>query len=393
MQCGGLFQQVQDEQQQVHKHAADQSGNHPGRGSGGGGRLGHLGGNGGGGGGGGGRFRENRSIKAGSRKFWWQPLHDQFQIDQQVIGRVVPILNPSGEHVFDDLRAPGTQFGIQVVRRYQFFFEVGLHHLFGVGSGEGHLAGHHVIEGRAQAIDVGGGCDVHLAAYLFGRNVERRAERFVLLGFGCFGVVHVPGQSKVRQFRNPRFGDHDVPGLDVPVQESFSVRVLQSQRDLLNDLQRASFGKFAFFFQKLMHIGAIHVLHHEVVATSHRPDVHCGNDVGVVQFGRGFAFLLKAFDVVLVGAEPAGQDFDRHQTVQADLPSQENSSHRPRSQFSDHFVARDRLVVFHGPGKGPRRVGITWWFWGLVGHEYGIIILRAASVKVSGGFVAVESIP
>ena len=167
--------------------------------------------------------------------------------------------------------------------------------------------------------------------------------------------------------------------------------VLQSQRDFLDDFERASFGKLALFFQKFMHIGAVHVFHDELVATSHSANVHRRNDVGVVQFGGGFSFLLESFDVVLVGAEAAGQDFDRHQAVQTDLAGQKNRGHRAGAQLSNHLVARDGLVVFHGPCEGPRRVGITWWFGGLVGHEYGIIILREPSVKVNGGFVAVES--
>ena len=48
-----------------------------------------------------------------------------------------------------------------------------------------------------------------------------------------------------------------------------------------------------------MHIGAVHVLHDEVMGVPRR-NVHRCNDVGVVQFGGRFAFLLKAFDVVRV---------------------------------------------------------------------------------------------
>ena len=387
----GLFQQVQDEQQQVHEQAAHQSGDHPSRGGGDDGWLGHLGRNGGGRRGGSSRLREHRRIKARASKFWRQALHDQFQINEQVVGRVVPVLDPSGQHVFDDLRAPRTQFGIQVVRWHQLFLEVGFHDLFGVGSGEGNLAGHHVIEGRTQSVDVGRGGDIHLASDLFRRDVERCAECFVLLGFGRFGVVDMSGQSEIGQLRHSSFGDHDVPRLDVAVQESFAMSVLQCQRNLLNDLKRASFRKFAFFLEEFMHISAVHVLHDEVMAPSHSANVHRGNDVGVVQFGGRFAFLLKAFDVVRIRTEAAGQNFDCHQTVQADLAGQEDRGHGARTQLSNHLVARDGLVVFHGPGEGPRRVGITWWFGGLVGHEYGIIILRAASVKVNGGFVAVES--
>ena len=140
-----------------------------------------------------------------------------------------------------------------------------------------------------------------------------------------------------------------------------------------------------------MDICSVHVLHDEVVSAPHRANVHRGNDVGVVQFGGRFALFLKAIDVVRVRAELAGQNFDCHQTVQADLSGKVDTCHGARTQLSNHLVAWDDLVVFHGPGEGPRRVGITWWFGGLIGHEYGIIILRAASVKVNGGFVAVES--
>ena len=81
----GLFQQVQDEQQKVHEQAAHQSGDHPSRGGGGDGWLGHLGRNGGGRGGGSSRLREHRCIKARASKFWRQALHDQFQINEQVV--------------------------------------------------------------------------------------------------------------------------------------------------------------------------------------------------------------------------------------------------------------------------------------------------------------------
>ena len=336
------------------------------------------------------RLREHRRIKARASKFWRQALHDQFQINEQVVGRVVPVLDPSGQHVFDDLHLPELSSEFRWSGGTNSSFEVGFHDLFGVGSGEGNLAGHHVIEGCTQSVDVGRGGDIHLASDLFRRDVERCAERFVLLGFGRFGVVDMSGQSEIGQLRHSSFGDHDVPRLDVAVQESFAMSVLQCQRNLLNDLKRASFRKFAFFLEELMHIGTVHVLHDKVMAIVHAR-VHRGNDVGVVQFGGRFAFLLKAFDVVRVRTEAAGENFDCHQTVQADLAGQEDRRHGARTQLSNHLVARDGLVVFHGPGEGSRRVGITWWFGGLVGHEYGIIILRAASVKVNCGFVVVES--
>ena len=66
----GLFQQVQDEQQQVHEQAAHQSGDHPSRGGGGDGWLGHLGWDGGGRSRGGGGLRKNQSVKTRLSKFW-----------------------------------------------------------------------------------------------------------------------------------------------------------------------------------------------------------------------------------------------------------------------------------------------------------------------------------
>ena len=56
-------------------------------------------------------------------------------------------------------------------------------------------------------------------------------------------------------------------------------------------------------FSEVMHIGAVHVFHDEIVATSNA-NVHRRNDVGVVQFGGAF-LLLESFDVVLVGFEAA----------------------------------------------------------------------------------------
>src|SRR5437588_9646834 len=93
-------------------------------------------------------------------------------------------------------------------------------------------AGKHLVQNRAERKDVGTMID-SLPAYLFGRHVTHRAHhdtrasidasrRYICLGFGAFNLRQL-GNSKVENLYAPVFGDEDVVGLQVTVNDPFLV--------------------------------------------------------------------------------------------------------------------------------------------------------------------------
>ena len=140
-----------------------------------------------------------------------------------------------------------------------------------------------MIEQRAGAIDVAASIARH-ARRLLGRHVARRADGDALDGDVAF-VFAGPGelgQTEVEDLDEAVFRDHQVLGLQVPVDDAGRVRLGQPIGDLHGELEQP-LGRQRLDGDQLAHGFSLHQLHGDVERAVDRADVVDGQNVGVVE--------------------------------------------------------------------------------------------------------------
>ena len=111
--------------------------------------------------------------------------------------------------------------------------------------------------------------------------------------------------------------------------------------DLDRDLQRVGLGIGAVLGDVVVDRPSVDKFHDEVMEVPGLADVVGPNDVGVVQLRGGLAFIVETLDEVRVVAVFLGQDFDRDDPVQGQLPGLVDRRHRPGAEFREDLVAGD----------------------------------------------------
>ena len=147
-----------------------------------------------------------------------------------------------------------------------------------------------MVEGSAEVVDVRPVVNVDFAADLFGSDVIGRAAGLAGLGFGDWSVAHRPRQPHIRQLGDLIAGDQDVLGLDVSVNESRLVGVIQGTSDLNANGQCLRFRVRTFFDQMLVDGMAFDILHDKAMGVAVSANVQRGDDVRMVQL-RGSTSL------------------------------------------------------------------------------------------------------
>ncbi len=130
-------------------------------------------------------------------------------------------------------------------------------------------------------------------------------------------LVPVPGQLRQPEVEQLRAAlrQHDVPGLQVPVDHALPVRGAQGVRDLRGDRQRL-LQRQRPFLQALRERLPGEVLHHEEHLALVIADVVERADVRVVQAGDGLRLALEASAAFGVGTEFGQQNLDRDRAVE-----------------------------------------------------------------------------
>ena len=112
---------------------------------------------------------------------------------------------------------------------------------------------------------------------------------------------------------------------------------------LPSDVNRFHFWNASLDSDAVEHGVAVDVLHHkEILATGRATNVVGGHDVGVVEFGRRFAFFVEAVDVLSVRGKLLWQKFDGHQSIKAELLGQHHGAHGARAELLHDLISRDR---------------------------------------------------
>jgi hypothetical protein len=131
---------------------------------------------------------------------------------------------------------------------------------------EGRAAGDHVIERRAQRVDVRPTVEVGFAAALLGRGVAGAPDEEAVLREARGVVARGTREPQVEELGGAVGRDHDVRGFHVAVDEAAGVRVLEGLGDRARDGDDLLLRERAALLQALAEVLALYVFERAEVA-------------------------------------------------------------------------------------------------------------------------------
>src|SRR5438128_1434616 len=169
------------------------------------------------------------------------------------------------ERVQDDLLEGRRDLGTQASRRRRVVVQLGAHRRVDVVALERHLAGQHLVEDDAQAVEIAAGVSP-LPLHLLGGHVVRGADRL-----GQPRPRHLPERrverdAEVDELHAAVRRDHDVLGLEVAVGDAVIVQVDERVGDLDREPGRGRDGEAALAPQAVAEQLPLDVLHRQVEA-------------------------------------------------------------------------------------------------------------------------------
>ena len=210
-------------------------------------------------------------------------------------------------------------------------FDRHLHHIVGV---KGQMTGKHLVHHDAYGVDVAGA--VGLVAFCLLRadivdaaHCLAHQQLVVCPGDPCNTKIHHPQLPVVQQ--------HDVLGLDIPVDHPVCMGVFQCLEDLRDKVHRFPAAELSSPLVQVLPQGhAVHVFHDDIlqiVVDRHVIDL---DDVGMVQQRDRLGFVFEAADQIRVVRVFLPQHLYRH-----------HRAHRHRTVVSQHHCLVD---VCHAAG-------------------------------------------
>ena len=212
---------------------------------------------------------------------------------------------------------------------------------------EGALRREQVVGDRPQREEIGAAVEL-LAQRLLGRHVEWRAEE--LAGRGEL-------QARGLDLRDPEIHDlrlagveqDDVAGLDVPVDDTARVRVVERFGDAGRDAQRLAPGQRPPGAHHFAQRPPLEELHRDVDGSGVRilADVVDDDDSGVGEPRRAARLLdeprPEGFSIFVAHGEAEDDRLERHDAAQQRILGAIDDAHHPAPEFGLDLVARDLL--------------------------------------------------
>ena len=241
-------------------------------------------------------------------------LAEFLQVPQHGLGVHIALVDAGGHGLHGDLLQANGNVRHDLAGRHGLGADV----LDGHGDGgvpvEGQAAGQHLIEDDTGGVNVGAGVDVAASGLLRGDIVDGAQG---LLGHGVLGSRHDAGDAEVSYFDAAVPQDHDVLGLDVPVDDPPAVGVAQGPDDLGDEVEGLPPVQAAVLFLHILFQGnAVDELHDDIVQVIPLAHVVDGNDVGVGEHGNGLGLLVEAAAELGVRGQVFFQDLDGNKPMQ-----------------------------------------------------------------------------
>ena len=259
------------------------------------------------------------------------------QIGQHVVRRQIAVVRVGGHGLHGDglqglgdgrVDLPGGQRdGVDVLNG----------HRHGGVPLEGQAAGNHLIEHHAGGVQVGPGVDV-AAPGLLRRDVVHRPQG--LLGEGAVAPGGHPGDAEVGHLHAAVPQDHDVVGLDVPVDDPPAVGVAQGLDDLGDEVEGLPPVELVpLLLHVLLQGDAVDELHDDVLQVGGAAHIVDGHDVGVGEHGHGLGLLVEAAAQLRVLRQVLPQNLHRHLAVEPVVQGPEDPGHPAHADLLHNLVS------------------------------------------------------
>ena len=220
------------------------------------------------------------------------------------------------------------------------------------------LAGEQIVEDAAHGVDVGAGIE-RLVAELFGGDVEDRA----IDGRIAFEALHgglgdEAGEAEVEDFVLPgaagQAGAHDVLRLEIAVDQAGLVGGHEGFERLLGGLGELLAGERGALDDDVEGF-AVDEFGDDVGAFFVHAEIMDGEDVGVLDGGKGHGFAPKAFGAFRIIEERFGgiPALDGDKALQLDIPGLEDGAGAARAEGAPDFIAASDQR-FRGGGRAIR---------------------------------------
>ena len=257
-------------------------------------------------------------------------LAEFVQVPEHLRGALVALVQIGGHGVHGDLLQTLGDLGIQDPGRDGLGVDVLDGHRDGRLAVVGRVAGEHLIHDHAQRVEVGAEVDP-VALGLLGRDIVHRAQGFP--GESGLGRGH-PGNAEVGHLDAAVLENHDVVGLDVPVDDPAAVGMLQCLGDLGGKVQRFPPVEDALLLHVLLQGDTVDELHDDIVHIVRMGHVVDIDDIGMREHGDGLGLGMEAAAKLRILRQLVLEDLDGHQPVEPVTP---RLIHHGHAAGSDHF--------------------------------------------------------
>src|SRR5579859_1213133 len=276
---------------------------------------------------------------------------EAFQIDAQFAGGLVAEVRLFVERLHNDGFELRRTAGVPFVQRPRRFIQDLLNKASGLFFMERPLAGAHLVKNYARSKNIGTGI-YGVAAELLGSHVGQSACAIGLCksGSDLAGSIRIeqPSQAKI-QHLNLAFGrHHDVARLEVLMNDSVFVCLLERSGNLQADGNPFLFGQGAFG-EALTECFAGNVLHDEEVDVVLDVEVVDRADVWMVEFGQGQGFLAESFARRVLSQLSGREDFQGNISVEPLIARSIDNAHSTGADLFEDMVMADSLAD-HGLG-------------------------------------------
>jgi hypothetical protein len=212
-----------------------------------------------------------------------------------------------------------------------------------------------VVEGATEGIDIGADIDGAGVSGLFWGDVIEGAYGCAVASDDVVFVAEIDGEPEVCEFGGALEVDEDIHGVDVAVEESFFVEVLESERDLASDICGGFWGESAEIGDHAADGFSFDELHDEEMDAEGFAVVIDADEVFVLELGADFGFSAEASERSGVIHAFAGEDFESDAAAEAGVFGEIDAAHAALAYEIEEDVFSDAEA---GPSPGEDLLGL-----------------------------------
>ena len=145
--------------------------------------------------------------------------------------------------------------------------------------------------------------------------MDRTQDRAVAVFDGIDG----PGDTEVGDFDAPCFGDQNIMGLDIAVDDAVGMGIFQSFANIEGNLYRRVDRQMAVLLYIIYQRFAAHEFHDDVMDVTVAAYIVNTHNIWMGQLPCRLGFMAEPHDKIIVFCKAAVQNFDCHNPVKKDI--------------------------------------------------------------------------